>query len=65
MKAASLHSKAAAKRERTKMAPTSQELLRRLQQVYRILFELSAFLGVYIWFEDQKTRSHVSSPLPK
>ena len=57
-----VQSKAAAKREHSD-GPASRELLRRLQQVYRILFS-RALRGIYVWFEDEETRKHVSSLLP-
>jgi uncharacterized protein len=57
-----VQSKAAAKREH-RDGPASRELLRRLQQVYRILLS-RALRGIYVWFEDEETRKHVSSLLP-
>ena len=54
---------AAAKKEKGHLGPASRELLRRLQQVYRILLS-RALRGVYVWFEDEETRRHVQSLLP-
>lgn len=54
---------AAAKKEKEHLGPASRELLRRLQQVYRILLS-RALRGVYVWFEDEETRRHVQSLLP-
>jgi len=59
-----IQSKAAAKKEKDGNGPASRELLRRLQQIYRILLS-RALRGVYVWFEDEETRSHVSSLLPR
>jgi hypothetical protein len=53
-----------AKKEKGHAGPASRELLRRLQQVYRILLS-RALRGVYVWFEDEETRQHVQSLLPK
>ena len=54
---------AQAKKEKGQVGPASEELLRRLQQVYRILLS-RALRGVYVWFEDEETRQHVQSLLP-
>ena len=54
--------KAHAKREKVKNGPASQELLRRLQLVYRILLS-RALCGIYVWFADDETRWHVESLL--
>jgi len=51
------------KKEKGHAGPASQDLLRRLQQVYRILLS-RAIRGVHVWFEDEETRRHVESLLP-
>jgi hypothetical protein len=54
---------AQARREPRADGPASAELLRRMQQVYRILLS-RAIRGVYVWFEDEETRHYVESLLP-
>lgn len=56
---------AAAKRDRLEVGPTpaKDELLRRLRIVYRILLS-RAITGIYLWVEDDETRSFVLSQLP-
>lgn len=53
--------RAAAKRE-AGQGPATQELIRRLQRGYRILLS-RAIRGVFVWFEDEATRLHVTSEL--
>lgn len=55
--------KARARKERNRDGEESQILLRRLQQVYRILLS-RALKGVCVWFEDAETRRYVESILP-
>jgi DUF2075 family protein len=53
---------AGAKTETRGRGPRSDELLRRVQQAYRILLS-RAMKGVYLWFEDDETREHVKEAL--
>jgi hypothetical protein len=57
---------AAVKKERKlgQHGTASDELMRRLRLAYRILLS-RAIRGVYVWFEDEETRQHIESMLPK
>ena len=52
------------KRESNPDGPRHRELLRRMQQSYRILMT-RAIKGIYVWFEDEETREHVVSCMAK
>lgn len=53
---------AAAKKEKTGHGPRSDDLIRRIQQAYRILLS-RAMKGIYVWFEDDETKRHVEEML--
>lgn len=53
---------AEAKREKHLGGPATTELVRRVQQAYRILLS-RALKGAYVWFEDAETREHVEQEL--
>lgn len=51
-----------AKKEVNKDGPNHTELLRRMQQSYRILMT-RAIKGLYVWFEDDETREHIENSI--
>lgn len=51
-----------ARNEQNPDGPSHRELLRRMQQGYRILMT-RAIKGIYVWFEDEETRNHLTACL--
>ena len=52
----------AARIEGADKGPSTEELLKRVTQAYRILFT-RALNGVYVWVPDEETRAHLRASL--